>query len=134
MRILENGRLPHVCRPVLLAAVVCGLGGCALVYEKDGVRYTTGLVHIEQPLPAEGKPVAGDALSVSTVGLGIMLLPSGTVITLGYARDTIVELEDNRLVCGELMEGSLSVKPVYRCRFEGKGDAEQNHEPESMRP
>ena len=80
--------------PLLTAA-------CSISWqEADGSRRILGLVSLRLTETADHPTFAGNAVNITTIGLGVAATGTDTIVNFGYLNSATANLRDNALVLG----------------------------------
>jgi hypothetical protein len=85
--------------------------GCALHYtEDDGTERIIGLVDMRVSPPNPSSSVAGRAIDIQMIGLGVIQSDAGASLLLGYARERSAYLKDHSFVAGDPLGLALATR------------------------
>ena len=92
-------------RPYAVCAIGLGLplltAACSISWqEADGSRRVLGFVSLRLTDAADHPTFAGTAVTMTTIGLGVVATDAETIVNLGYLNIATANLRDNVLVIG----------------------------------
>lgn len=93
-------------------AALLALTGCSVSWqEADGSRRVLGWVNLRIADTTDSATFAGNAIDLTTFGLGVANTGEETILTAGYLNITTAKLRDHALVIGNPLALSSILPP-----------------------
>jgi hypothetical protein len=84
---------------LLPAVAISTLSASSVSYlDDDGIRHVVGWVDLAMPTAASSGALAGDFVDITTIGVALTNTAQGTSLSLGYSRDVVGSLLDDKAV------------------------------------
>lgn len=97
-------RFKHLQRSAMfLWLAIIGLNGCAAYSytDKDGTQHVIGVVDLAIKPAGKNETLAGNVVSIQTIGVLAARRDGDLTFALGYADETTAAIRDNALVLGD---------------------------------